>query len=637
MNNFLTIAEIVKKTEFNYNWIVYSPFVWYWKMSTGDLSSSFFTSIYEASDVTNKTFRYVQSVTVNTETEYSQQFSLSDCQSNEESFYVGENQKLYVHFNHSINPNTALVELGITYGYNNKKVKRYNNIDYLPLLKSVPNLKNATDPLQYKKMSFYGGNVLLNNKTHRKGQGGEFDERLDLYGSDINILFGDDEDSYSDLKQINKNYIANYNLKLTDVNFDTKDKREKDSKEVPFNTFNTTDYPDINTDLVDQIIPELYGSARGIPGICINEDSAGLKEFKFASVITGTPTVYAKKDNKWTTVTPNSINNSDGTVTLENADAHVDGDTSNGLNDVKADLTGVDLHNPGDIIKDLNDTFLNITYNSSNYDTTEWEDEKQYLADVYLYMDKKRDLNKWIEELQNGSTVGFKYEINYGKRTLRLDNPNRDYIDRIEAIEILNNDKLPVDLNAEFYSTDCIVEYNKDHTDDFYKKFENDDFFDEVFEEYRVAKTFTAKTLLISESDAEDKADIIMDDQKVTRPIFEIIVHGKKYFDLRVYDIVNAEISFPGIRVGFETVDTITFTDESSDDLITFTDNENDDLLTFVDYSKQDIYKGRREFYGWQRCQVIGIAYDFTNGNVTLTLRQREFSDIFESVTGYNP
>ena len=70
---------------------------------------------------------------------------------------------------------------------------------------------------------------------------------------------------------------------------------------------------------------------------------------------------------------------------------------------------------------------------------TEWEDEKQYLENVGLYLDEQKELFEWIKLLQGGSTVGFQYMFYNGKRTIRLDNPNRDIVKTISAVNILNN------------------------------------------------------------------------------------------------------------------------------------------------------------------------------------------------------
>ena len=84
--------------------------------------------------------------------------------------------------------------------------------------------------------------------------------------------------------------------------------------------------------------------------------------------------------------------NTDGTFSLDNHSAYIDGDVSKGFREIF--VTGImrNITNPADIIVDLNDRLVGTEYNSSNYDTTEWEAEKAYLSDVSLYMGETKTI-----------------------------------------------------------------------------------------------------------------------------------------------------------------------------------------------------------------------------------------------------
>ena len=42
-------------------------------------------------------------------------------------------------------------------------------------------------------------------------------------------------------------------------------------------------------------------------------------------------------------------------------------------------------------------------------------------------------------------------------------------------------------------------------------------------------------------------------------------------------------------------------------------------------------------YLGWDRYQIIGMFFDFNTGEIELEIRQRDYSDEFERITGYNP
>ena len=638
MAKYFTVTEIIKYFELNTNGLFYySPFVFFIKVSTQNLSDSYFITVFGAVDVTNKEILNIQGLYIDIDNFYPVQESLNDCITTEESiFFDGENQFLYIHINHLLNPYSVLTEYGKTFGYTNDGVRNFNGIDYNPQLISIPNLSNGSDPLQYGRQSFFGGDHVYNNTPVKPGGNGDFDTDEQLHGNDTNVLFGENGNTYEELKRINKNYIDETIIDFEKAILKTKDKREQQSTLIPNEFFNNTDYPFIDDDLIDQIKPEAYGDCVGIPGICINFKETGVnKKFYFSSDIFALNIVYAKKNNIWDIVAPISVNN--GIIELLDSDAYIDGDNTKGLNDIKANGIFLNYLNPADITSAWNLRYLNVPFNNTNYNTAEWNNEKQYLGDVGIYLDSQKEIYSYIEELQNGSTVGFQYIIEYGKRTIRLDNPNRDPIFRIEAVEIINNNNLKKNNNEELFATDAVVFYEHDYTENKSLRFKNTDYYEQVFRQHRKNKTFEIESLFLSENRARNKSIIIMEDQQKTRFIISVILSDMKYFDLRIYDIVEIELSYPGEKYKTEYVDQklIKFSGDVPDGI--FVTRSAGDVWKKVNYRRRDIYINKREFEGWQRMQVIGLLPDFTAGIINVTLRQRNYSSEYERITGFTP
>ena len=666
MADFFTIAEIIKYFPLDTKELFYCcPFVYQVKMSIQDMSGSYFITVFGAKDNTNKEVLNIQGVFINITKFYPPQISLNDCIIDEEScFFDGETQTLYIHYNHSLNPYSTSAEYGKTFGFTNDGIRKFLGVSYLSDLISIPNLVEKTDPLKYVKQAFYGGNINFNNMPNTPDNNGQFDTDSQLYGNDINILAGYEGNTYGDLIRINKNYISNKNVSFETANLQTKDKREQQSIKIPIDTFKLIDFPNIDEDLIDKIKPDGYGPLIDIPGICVNSESTGEKEFYFCSEIKDDPSfeVWAEKEKKWITVTPVIIDFTNGIVTLSIADSHIDGDNTKGLLNIKASGTFIDSSNGPDIIAEINERYLGIEFSSSNYNITEWNEEKQYLQPVGLYLDKEKNIYDWIGILQGSSTVGFLYKIEYGVRTIRLDNPNRNPIVNIQAVEIINNANLKYNDNAQLFATHAIIYYQKKYskttilndsitqtayqasversvvTVNYYEseRYENRDYYTEVFCAHRKDQPIEIESLLTTPDDAIDKTTIMMEDLQKTRPIINVVLAGKKYFELRLFDIVMIELSYPGEKIDTKKADTWRVGITSSD-IYRITIQTNVPLYKIVNYSEKDIFINQREFLGWQRMQVIGRKPNFDTGTIELTLRQRDFSQKYQEITGFTP
>lgn len=638
MADYFLISELIKYFELDNTLLMYyNSFVYKAKLKTSTVINSYFFTTFGAEDETNKEVLNIKGLIIDVENFYSRQESIYDCLNNEESFYFDIlNQEIYIHFDHNINPYGCVIEYGKVFGFTNDMIRNFNGIDYLPELISIPNLSLKVDPLRYTKQGFYGGDVIFNNCPIDGSNNGEFDSNSEFTGNDIFLYYGQDGDEYTDLILIASNYVENTIISMNRIIVKTKDKREQQTKKAPTEIFNDTDYPDIDPDLIGNIKQDAYGQLYAVPGICVNSEQAGNKTFYFASVITASPAPVfeSKQDEKWTVIVPSATDYANGQATFANADVHVDGDNTKGLLDVRCTGYFRPYHNPGDIIADLNDRFLNITYNSSNYNTTEWEDEKQYLTNVGLFMKDQKEIYQWIEQLQNGSTVGFQYLFLNGKRTMKLDNPNKDSVRMIYAQEILND--LEFNNNEDFFSTDAVINYRQNNFDDSFMRFENNEYHTEVFREHRKNSQYKTDCLMYLESSASDKSYIILEDQKKERPTGDIVLFGKEFFYIELFDIINCELSKPGEKVGYRLTNTYVKTDDGIDVYVKTDDTIGIDLYEKADYTREDKIINYREFLGWQRSQIIGLTFDFVNATIRLTIRQRDYSTVFDSITGYN-
>jgi hypothetical protein len=127
-----------------------------------------------------------------------------------------------------------------------------------------------------------------------------------------------------------------------------------------------------------------------------------------------------------------------------------------------------------------------------------------------------------------------------------------------------------------------------------------------------------------------------MDDQKQIRPIYRNIkLWGYDFFDLRLYDIVNVDLSIFGIiaRIPYIMDEYVIFMDQADEDEVIFSSETTSDVdIVFTGVrGKKIVPNTNRTFAGIIRAQIIERELDPENGCVTITIRQRDESIVVAS------
>lgn len=611
MFNIVEIDKLESCPQF----VMHEPYIFLTTITNRNIAS-YWTDTFLASGDFNDTTKQINSVIFSLTKELPQQDSYVDMEGQEDSFYYDyDNQVLYLNVGKE-NANPAEeVSIGVMQGYSTDTVRYFNDQEYIPVVTSIPTISEQADPLQYGIIAFASGSVELANPvidgTHL------FNAKEKLRGNNIRILRGDNGDLYPELIQVFSGYIANVETTTSTETISLGDNREKLEIDYPVNVFDV-DVDDTN----DKLIPDGYGDVIQAPAYPHTIGSTSVR-FRWATEATSISHVYSyTEDEGLVEIAAPDYGVSEasplatGYFYVVNAKAYVDGNTDNRLKDIYVTGRMRDFDNPADIIADLNRVVLGVEYNSTNYDTTEWESEKTSLANIALYMDDTKSLYEWIELIQNGSNIGFRYE-DTDRRTIRLDDKDRTAITfddgstTIEPIDIRNSD-IPIDQNAELYASSVIVKYGKNLRTETYKQVTNSDYRDDVIQEFRVAKIDTYESLLVNESDAISKASLIAEDESTIRPILEITLESDKYKKPRIYDIINGTASL--LTQGI-------YQDE-------FTFVLSDGFVLGDDFLLGELYgltrseeTGLIDYYGDFRGQVLGITPNTENDTVTVRLR----------------
>lgn len=543
----MTIAELTKFINLE-NISPYSAFVYYTRPSVYEYPS-FWTDTFGFPGASSNIVILIKSIEHLYTNKYSSVNSISNCVAQEKSFFFDiANQVIYVHVEHTQSNylESDLYQYGRAFGYTDKDLIYIDDLEYLPYLKSVPSIAQQEDLQNYNKLSLITGSSIFENT------GGNFDNFIDenIYGNDIEYFYLNDslsEFTRSDLVPLASVFIDDYEFSMTEFEVFIQDKRAAQNIDIPSHLFSTTDYPNIDPDLIGEPIPLIYGSPRISKAYPVNGETTGNVTYRQAELLTTLGTVEIKSGDSWASVTPVSSDLSTGSFVLDYADCR-DGGISNGdvLDCRVLGSTGIINTYGSDIIKDLNDRELGIPYNSSNYNTTEWETEELSLSSLAVVFDKPVKLFEAIRQIQNGSNRGFRYEINStGLRTIRIYNELRTVTRHIENVEIFNINDLPVKSNKDLLAAIVKVNYDKDFYSGNTKKYIYDSKASEVLANYKQSPTLSVDSLLTSEADAITRALFEFSRFGEIPRVFQAELIGEGFFNIRIYDTITIEIT-PG-------------------------------------------------------------------------------------------
>lgn len=509
---------------------------------------------------------------------YSYTNSLTDCIDTVESFFWdAANQILYIHFDHDVYYSTDKNEYSNSRGFTDSGVVYIDSLYYMPAIKSIPGIEQQQDLINYDKLAFISGSGEHNNV------GGQLDFLIDIQvmGNDYRLYHlqktpGVYNYTRDDLTSLAAFFIEDYSVGLSKVDFDFQDIRKKQNVKILDELFSQDDYPNLKDEYVDDPIPLAYGIIRISEAIPVDgEAGSGTTTYRQALYLSSLGTVQVEIDGKWTTKATASTDLDNGSFTLSEANSR----KANGepykcrvVNSI-----GYTVTYASDVIKYLNLKYLSIKYINSLYDTDEWEEEETQLETIGILFNKRIELFEAIRLVQAGANKGFRYEIKPdGRRTIRIDDWDRDVSYRINNSIIKDIDDIEVKTNHELLAAYVEIKYGKDYINDKYYSYINSDYADDTIENNRQYPTITMETALPLTALAVERAEYYASRLYQIHSTVELKIMGTEWYDLRIYDIIEVELT-PAL----------------------------------IDGDSGEILDDGREFYGIWKAQVLSINPDF--------------------------
>jgi hypothetical protein len=523
----MIVLKMRKPFLYNLFFIPYNGFMWVStvSISTGYTAPTEYQTLGYSFDEYNTTRLELGQVYIDN-VEYTNANSITACESLEFSWYFDTgNQKLYVHGDHTKRLQSCDFDSLQIQGYSSDAVfYDSNNIKYLPLVLSSTTISDSVDRLEYEKMSFISNSVTFDNSE------GDFDYTFTtpVPGADVNILYISQDDldaGKNTLTPVYTGYVESEDIDGTNYIVSVADKREQLNSLYPKTFFNSTDYPNIDDDLIGDLIYEGYGDQPSWPAFCTNGAvTTGDVTYKYSTDGTALNAVYVLDDDSvWQEVTPTASDAEACTFTLSSTDGR---DSSDNPREAKVDCYLRSQTNPADIIADLLYRSNGYTFIQDFYNIYDWSDERALLSDVSFGLKEQDELFTFFESLQSLSTVGFIFRVGVsGKFVIKVDDITRAVCCDVPYIHNLNDTR---DVTTDFtkYATSVVINYNKNEQADTYDSVTLDTYYDETFSTYRIEKEETFTSGLMSLEDATIKGNAILKDYKKARSSHKIILDG---------------------------------------------------------------------------------------------------------------
>jgi hypothetical protein len=492
--------------------------------------------------------------------------TIDECYTKKMSFYVEDNL-LYIHFDKDwLHYIFRSVKFGLYIKVANDNLVMGDS-QYTADLIQIPEIEEEIDNLEYAKMSFNSGSFTLNNSY------GLWDNLKEFFGNNIGVMVGKDDDPIDSYKRLIQYYIGDITRSPLVTTISAKDRRERLSYIAPNSRFLKEQFPFLNDNLDNTLIPDAYGYCFKVKGYCQNEEQAislNWRIFKFARTITSNLMdsdfiLEAEIGKKWMRL-PRSVNeyaslgyqgsynsatmsltidNANGTVSIPVLWAHDNGDPLKGINKIRLSARFNAQSTPLEIVKDL----LSYYGDSPLIDEGAFTRELQALPEIGLVIDKEKTIYEWIEKIQNSSLLGFIVTTEYDMLTVKLDDTNRDETFNLQALEILNINDLEIEYLSENYASYADILYAHGYEDNSDQHYIDKSFRDTILNIYRFDKVYTNESLLIRRIDALLKAKNILNQYTRLTPVIRgIKLFGFEYFDIKVLDtgFINFSDSIKG-------------------------------------------------------------------------------------------
>jgi len=458
----------------------------------------------------------------------------------------GENDIIYIRLADWDPPDLSTITLGVTINVSNQAYDdTVNDILHRPDLMGIPGLAEQKDPLFYQRLAFDEFTQDINNS----GQKYDYLQAYNLFGAQADYYYGNIDSAFSTFTQIKAGKIKSYTYNDNKFSLRIKDGRKALSKTLPPNKLSQTTYTNLKDEYSGTRIPLVYGQVKDHKCIPLDDDAVQVNytfmiaDTEIYNLYPGTTGVDFEIVMDDTNKAANVLNFSASAGTFQLPAAHYTVGktvTYTGPGFVSSGTTLVD--NPLDIVKHWLSDYLSITYNSDNYNTTEWAAETTAATDGGLVISQPTSIIEAISDIAGQTGAGFLLDRD-GRYTWRSFDSSK-----FRAVMIRQHQwkRFPsVTIDSDEILTSATAKYNKSIASGRWSRYEDDSQKTEIFNvtDEEINKEFD--TIYTNATDAQTFAESIMERSGVEPKTFTGIVDDK-YIDLsevKIGELAQIEIN----------------------------------------------------------------------------------------------
>jgi len=502
------------------NLLNYCPGIWFWTLSPGIVIVTDDYGITGYYDTTNAVKYNIKSARYG-DLDLIPVDSIDACFITDSSFYYDYlSSKIYFHFPNfePLLDNKLTIGLPVGFSKNCIDIKPYfKDLYYPPRITKIDDIKKSMDRMFYGVPKYTKGKISLENND------GEFDDfgTRNLYNQPCRILRGDKDTLYDNYTIVLAGFIGDYSYNWESIEIEIDDVRKGLTQPVARNTFNQTDFVNLDDDDVGKTIPVIFGSVLNVPLICVNKKEITPTNYKFlvcddeffsgAYYIDTISNVYVNYKDKDETYIAHAISGWSGSGNIIYIPASTvvgTGTIADNLDNVTCDVAMNDS-NGVNLVKYLIWFYEGKPFISTFWDTTETDIAKNTSYDTGIYISEgSKKLVDIIKEICNDIDGRFFSKWD-GRYTIRLYDSART-----PALQIYDSKwkgDPEISNNGSEYLSSCIIRYGKENDkDDYVFQYEEIRLKESAHNTYKKYKVETFETNLIDATDAASKGYNIM-------------------------------------------------------------------------------------------------------------------------------
>ncbi len=505
--------------------------------------ASWWTGAFGAPDDSEDLRLNIRQVTRDSLNGYAEVDSYEDMLAQPASFYFDDDvQRLYLHVEQNYSNIVSGFEYGFSFGVSKEDVVIIDGYEYLPLIESVPNIRQEADVVGASKPKGMAGAITLKNQAHINPATNVREGMLDflltekVHGNDVIIS------DYSDgvKTELVSAYIENYSISQQQVVLDLQDKRKRLEFKVPTAKFTTAAYPKIKDGLVGKPIGFLYGTVAALELQCVNENDSASAVYRLPDGLDDVGSVQVEYDDVWRASTDYVISQDKTLITIPGGRA-----SAGSVRKVR--LLGPRGYNsagsctPSLTIEHLLERFLGLAYTSSNYNIAQWEAEAGSAAasaEIGIYVEKEIDLDKLIFNIAFGGGVPLRVWFGGdGRLTAKVKDYSRAASRVIPSAIIRNADAIKIETVEKPYSA-VALKFAHDYSQDADVLCTDNSYEHEVRTEYRQLEVLELETVLVDPADARARA---AEEARVVSNV-PMVAEGVELadnLDIEIYDVIT--------------------------------------------------------------------------------------------------